>query len=147
MLNCGLQIGAYHAFIASVDGNAQAQFFYDTVAPYLNYFSFPLAIDVELDNGQTPAVIMGRLFDLCSTLEALGQTVMIYTSSGFWGKYRTKQTDGYFAARKLWLAQWTSAEPVAPYPWTDIYMHQYKVGDAGTLPGVKTRIDRDRMRP
>jgi len=139
-LAAGLKVGVYHAFIASRDGNAQAQFFHSTVAPYLDKLSFPLAIDVELDNGQTPDVITGRLFDMASTLEALGQKPVIYTSAGFWNAHTIARNDSYFGRLPLWVAHWTeAAKPILPRGWTEYALWQYT--SDGAISGVEGRCD------
>lgn len=145
-----MNVGAYHAFIASVDGGKQAEFFYRTVAPYLDKLAFPLAIDVELDNGQSASTITGRLFDMASTLEALGLGIpMIYTSVGFWDAHTIARNDSYFARCPLWIAHWTDAPaPLLPRAWKgkDWRIWQWRVQDGG-IPGYARRIDLNRAAP
>ncbi len=142
-LAVGLAVGVYHAFTASRNGNEQAQFFYDTVTPYLSRLSFPLALDVELDNGQTPEVITGRLFDMVHTLEAMGITPMIYTSPGFWNAHTIAPNDDYFGRLPLWVAAWTEAEkPLLPRGWNEWALHQYT--SSGSVNGIAGRIDLNR---
>jgi GH25 family lysozyme M1 (1,4-beta-N-acetylmuramidase) len=75
---------------------------------------------------------------------------VIYVSPAFWTKYMG-DTD-WFARNGyevLWIAHWTTApSPTMPATnwgtkgWT---FWQYKVADAGTVPGITTRIDLDRF--
>lgn len=148
-LAAGVKVGAYHAFIASIDGAAQADFFHATVFPYLDRLSYPLAVDVELQNGQPPRVIADRLRAMCLTLEALtGQQPMIYTSPGFWNGYVGSQWDSYFATLPLWVAHWGAKEPTLPRAWKrqTWFLWQHKVDEDG-IPGYPKRIDVNYQKP
>jgi lysozyme len=148
-LAAGMRVGAYHAFIASIDGAAQADFFHATVYPYLDKLSYPLAVDVELLNGQSPRAIADRLHTMCTTLEGLtGSKPMIYTAPGWWNGYVGSQWDAYFATLPLWVAHWTAApEPILPRPWKrgTWTLWQHEVDENG-IPGYARRIDVNRAK-
>jgi hypothetical protein len=65
---------------------------------------------------------------------------MIYCTGYFW-ESRVQATD--MADHPFWAAHWGVTCPNVPTPWTDWAFHQYDVTDAGTVPGITTRIDRD----
>lgn len=144
-LAAGLDVGVYHAFIASVDGAAQARFFYDTIAPYLDRLAFPPAIDVELDNGQTPTMITSRLFNMAVALENLGTAKpMIYTSPGFWNAHTVATSDGYFSKCPLWIAHWTTAaKPILPRSWANGTWTIWQHGKADVA-GAVGKVDANR---
>lgn len=148
-LAAGLRVGVYHAFIASLDGAAQADFFHKTIYPYLDHLSFPPAIDVELLNGQSPRTLADRLRAMCLTMEALtGQKPMIYTAPGWWNGYVGSQWDVYFATLPLWTAHWTTAEePLLPRPWRrgTWALWQWQVDENG-IPGYGRRVDVNRQK-
>lgn len=144
-LAAGLLVGVYHAFIASREGNAQAQLFHSTIEPYLDRLAFPPAIDVELDNGQTPEVISGRLFDMASTLFAMGITPAIYTSVGFWNANVSPRNDDYFGKLPLWVAHWTEAPaPLLPRAWKGGTWALWQFTSSGSIDGVEGRVDVNR---
>lgn len=46
----------------------------------------------------------------------------------------------------LWLASWrVPTPPQAPPPWDVVLIHQYEVGEDGTMPGVSGQIDLNRV--
>lgn len=115
----GLRVGVYHAYLPYADGAAQAKFYYEAIAPYLDRLAFPPALDVEITNEQSAATITERLYALATTLEALiGMKPMVYTNVGFFDEHTTTSRDPYFAQCPLWAAHWTKAEkPLLPRPW------------------------------
>lgn len=144
--DAGLDVGCYHALIASSDGVLQAQHFVKEVGLFLPDLALPLAIDVELQNGMTPRRIADTLYAMAQELaHASGNPPMIYTSAGFFNGQVGDQHDAYFADLPLWLANWrTSGKPVLPRCWRDYAYWQYS--SSGHVDGINGRVDLSRKR-
>jgi len=138
----GISVGFYHPLIASQDGTAQAAHFLKQIEAHP--YQLPPAIDVELDNGQTPAVIADRLYAMATAVEALIQRrPVIYTSWGFWSSKVGGQHDSYFGNCKLWIANYTDAsKPLIPRGWSTYWLWQYT--SSGSVTGIKGRVDLNR---
>lgn len=151
-LAAGFRVGVYHNHLPDADGAKQAEFYYATIAPYLERLSFPPAVDVETDNGFSKRRITDTLYALVRTLEPLiAQQAMVYTSPGFWDEYLLSDYDAYFAQRSLWVAHWGDmAAPLLPRPWRNAgkswTVWQWQVDENG-VPGYSKRIDVDRVKP
>lgn len=144
-LAAGMEVGVYHAFISSVSGEAQADFYEAAILPYLPRLAFSPAIDVELDNGQEPEVITDRLYGMCRRLETrIGALPMIYSSPGFWNANTTSRHDDYFATLPLWNAHWTDAsKPILPRSWKNGTWTIWQYGKADVT-GVVGKVDVNR---
>lgn len=142
----GLQLGVYHALIASWGGVNQAEHFLKVVEAFRADFALPLVIDAELQNGMAPARIAETLYGMASTLEqATGAKPMLYTSPGFFNSYVGQQHDLYFAAMPLWIAHWTTAaKPLLPRCWHDYALWQFT--SSGQVDGVHGHVDLSRKR-
>ena len=151
-LAAGFRVGVYHAVIGSLNGRAQADFFHATVYPYLDRLSFPLALDIELDNGVKPDALAQRVYDAASGVEALtGDKPLVYTAPGWWDGHIGAAFDTYFATLPLWVAHWGDmAAPLLPRPWRaarkDWTIWQWRVAENG-IPGYSKRIDVNRAKP
>jgi GH25 family lysozyme M1 (1,4-beta-N-acetylmuramidase) len=145
-LAAGLEIGVYHALIASSDGAKQAVHFLKTIEAFREDLALPLVIDVELQNGQSPKQIADTLFAMAEDAEsATGQLPMLYTSSGFFNGQVGGQHDEYFADLPLWIAHWTkAAKPLLPRCWHDYAYWQYS--DKGKIDGIQGNVDLSRKR-
>lgn len=144
-LAAGVQVSTYHAFLAAVDGSAQADFYADALAPYLSALALPVAVDVEIDNGKPPNVVADRLFALLTRLEQrLGYKARIYTSQGFWNGKVGTQHDDYFAQHDLWCANYThAAKPVMPRLWSSYVLWQFS--STGHVDGIAKNVDLSRL--
>jgi GH25 family lysozyme M1 (1,4-beta-N-acetylmuramidase) len=137
----GIIRGAYHYFHPDVDAAAQAETFLAAMGP-LEADDLPPTLDVEEDDGAPPpdqyAAGVRTWLDMVEA--ATGRVPMIYCTGYFW-ESRVQATD--MADHPFWAAHWGVTCPNVPTPWTDWAFHQYDVTDAGTVPGITTRIDRD----
>ena len=71
----------------------------------------------------------------------LGREVMIYTSPSFWKEFGSPD-DPFFAARKLWIANYYVNAPVIPAPWTRWTFWQYTdLGDGLSLGAESKELD------
>lgn len=72
--------------------------------------------------------------------QRIGKQVMIYTSLGFWNA--NGSTNSFYAARKLWLARYTSITPPTLPPWIKWTFWQWtSQGDGPTWGAESTYID------
>lgn len=138
----GIAIGFYHPLIASQSGAAQAAHFLNQIKPYP--WQLPPAIDVELDNDQTPTRIADELYAMATAVEAaIGQRPVLYSSWGFWNGKVGTQHDSYFAECPLWVANYTTAPaPMIPRCWSSYWLWQYT--SSGSVPGIGGRVDLNR---
>lgn len=145
-LLAGLEIGVYHALIASSDGAQQAAHFLKTIEAFRADLGLPLVIDVELQNGRTPTQIADTLYAMADALaKATGVLPMIYTTAGFFNGQVGSQHDAYFADLPLWVANWrTSGNPVLPRCWQHYAYWQYS--STGKVDGIQGRVDLSRKR-
>lgn len=133
--------GFYHAFIASQDGIAQARHFMTAIG---HNWNMTPAVDVELQNGQTPEIIADRLYDMLREIEAqIGYKPMIYTSVGFFDSYVGGAHDDYFRQCPLWVANFDADRPALPRCWNSYYLWQFS--SSGYLPGIAGRVDLNRF--
>jgi len=139
--SAGLLIGAYHGLQDGFAG--QALLFVNSVGDRpldLGYFA-DLEVSTLTDEKclQHVNAVDARLIERFGWAE--GKYCNIYTSPGFMSGRDTAFAEG----RGLWLAHWTEDESdiIIPEPWDNWEFWQYKVGDAGTVDGISTRIDLD----
>src|SRR3954449_9170784 len=80
--SAGLLRGAYHFFRAEDSPQAQAEFFWQTVA---GNGDLPLVVDVEQNMGEPTSTLLSNLTQLLEEIQQLsGRKPMIYTDPGFW---------------------------------------------------------------
>ncbi|MCC6622201.1 MAG: hydrolase [Deltaproteobacteria bacterium] len=137
----GILRGAYQFFRADEDPEAQADIVLEHLALH-GPGELPPVIDVESDDGQTPATIatnVGRWIDIVEA--ATGQAPIIYTGRYFWDGFVKSSA---FADRALWIAHWTSAAcPGLPTPWDDWVVWQYSA--TGRVDGIAGDVDLNRF--
>jgi len=145
----GLIVGAYHYGTADdgLDADLEAENMLRGLAEagFLPDADLPPALDFEWKStdvnwsGEQHADWIGRFIERVE-LE-LGQSPMIYTGRNTW-KNRVGYTDR-FAHLPLWQADYDGE--LADMPWPFVTIHQYGVGDRGSVPGVAGRVDRNRV--
>lgn len=97
----GLPRGAYHFFVASKSGKAQAQQFIKTVT--IQKGDLPPVLDVELINGTSKSDLQQRVKDWLSTVENYYHVKpIIYTNADFYENYLAGVFDDY----PLWVAHY-----------------------------------------
>lgn len=150
----GLTVGAYHFFRPQYDAEQQAENFYKTlslVQPENDMRQTVLEpgdlipwIDVEflnMDRGVNLADAVQNLAMLVVHLEErFGKPIGIYTAGWAWDPMPHNNRFGHLP---LWVATWNNRPGTVAYPesWHTYHVHQYAVGDAGTIPGIAGRID------
>lgn len=97
----GMPRGAYHFFIASKSGKAQAENFIETVS--LSPGDLPPVLDVEQTNGASVADVRQRVKDWLDMAEAHYKVKpIIYTNVDFYENYLAGVFDNY----PLWVAHY-----------------------------------------
>ena len=133
----GVAHGAYHWLEPDIDGQAQANYFYEKG-------NDPDMAVWVLDVEEAGAGLMINLEKAVKRLRELtGHQPIIYTSAGFWN-YNTLTTPDWAAACPLWVANYTTAAaPLMPRGWTSWRIWQYT--DRGTVPGIAGGVDCNRF--
>ncbi len=73
--------------------------------------------------------------------QGLGRELMIYTSPSFWREFGSPD-DPFFAARKLWIANYDVSKPDIPLPWTRWTFWQFTdLGDGLALGAESKELD------
>ena len=128
----GLPRGAYHFFVASKSGKAQAQQFIKTVT--IQKGDLPPVLDVELINGTSTSDLQQRVKDWLSTVENYYHVKpIIYTNADFYENYLAGVFDDY----PLWVAHYlVEDKPRITRNWT-IWQHSEK----GHVNGIDAFVD------
>lgn len=128
----GLVRGAYHYFISSQDGAAQARNFIKH-AP-VKKGDFPPVVDVEDDANTTPEAMRSALSACLALLEKKYKAKpIIYTNPGFYEVY----LKGFYEDYPLWIAHYGQDEkPGINRPWT-FWQHSCE----GHISGIAPQVD------
>lgn len=144
--------GAYLVLHPGTDPRSQVDHFLRFTGG--NYGNLPVALDVELDLGQSKAVITDAIVETLRYLrQATGKVPIIYTANWFWGPnvYHTSSLWEPYKNR-LWVAHYWHKPfvPTLPEPWRSWggdghLVHQYS--ETGRLDGIPTenRVDLNRF--
>jgi lysozyme len=124
--------GAYHFFISSKSGKAQAENFIETVN--LSKGDLPPVLDIESTNGASVADIQQRAKDWLVMVEKHYKVKpIIYTNIDFYNNF----LDGAFDDYPLWVAHYyVKDKPRIERTWT-FWQHNEK----GRVNGVDTFVD------
>jgi lysozyme len=127
-----LRAGAYHYFIASKSGKAQAVNFIKTVE--LKPGNMPPVLDIEEAFGIKPVDIQQRVADWLFMAErAYKVKPIIYTNLDFYRRYLSGRFDDY----PLWIAHYNeSHKPRIERSWT-FWQHN----EAGHVSGINAYVD------
>lgn len=128
----GVPRGAYHFFIASKSGKAQAENFIETVQ--LQKGDLPPVLDVETDNGVSPDVLQQRVRDWLQMVEAHYKIKpIIYTYVEFYDYYLGEK----FNPWPLWAAHYLIKDkPRIERNWI-FWQHN----DNGRVNGISAAVD------
>jgi lysozyme len=124
--------GAYHFFIASKDGTAQAKNFISAVK--LQKGDLPPVLDVEQTNGVNKTVLQQRVKAWLYAAElAYGVKPIIYTNADFYKAY----LNGEFEDYPLWVAHYLRPnEPRISRDW-----HFWQHSERGKVNGIAANVD------
>lgn len=128
----GVVRGAYHFFIASKDGKAQAENFINKVN--LKTGDIPPVLDIEQLNGANPLNLKKEAKQWLDSVEAYYNVrPIIYTNVDFYNKYLGAEFDKY----PLWVAHYY--QPQQPNISRDWLFWQHS--DKGRVNGIAHRVD------
>ena len=130
--NAGVVRGAYHFFIASASGKAQAIHYLETVT--LKKGDLPPVLDVETANGASVADLQQRVADWLEIIEKKYRTKpIIYTNIDFYKIFLAGRFDNY----PLWVAHYLQKErPRIERNWV-FWQHN----DGGHVNGIRNTVD------
>lgn len=124
--------GAYHFFLATKSGKAQAKNFINTVN--LETGDLPPVLDIENLYGTRPEKMRKEIKDWLDIVEAhYGVKPILYTYVTFYTNFLKNEFDGY----PLWVAHYMEkAKPRINRPWI-FWQHS----ERGRVNGIKSRVD------
>ena len=124
--------GAYHFFIATKSGKAQAQNYISTVK--LKPGDFPPVLDIEHLYGARPEKMKKEIRDWLRLVEDhYGVKPIIYTYVSFYSSYLTDEFDDY----PLWVAHYLEKDkPRIKRPWI-LWQHS----ERGRVNGIASAVD------
>ena len=145
MKSNGILRGAYHFFRPKADAKAQADSFLHVVKE-LKPGDMPPTLDVEKDDGKSPAVIIkGVQVWLDEVEKALGRTPIIYTFGNFWNTKLAGTSE--FSEHPLWIAHYTSKpKPIMAKGFSKFTIWQFTSEGGGAVGGISGKgLDLDRF--
>lgn len=130
--NTGLVRGAYHYFLATKSGKAQAENFVNVVE--LEKGDLPPVLDVEQAYGVTPDKLKKNLKEFLETVELYyGVKPIIYTNVDFYNHFLKDDFDKY----PLWVAHYLRKDrPRITRDWL-FWQHS----EQGSVNGILTKVD------
>jgi lysozyme len=130
--DAGLVRGAYHFFLATKSGKAQAENFINSVS--LGSGDLPPVLDIEQSYGVPADKLRERAMEWLETVRAYYGTVpLVYTNVEFYKKYLKDDFDKY----PLWVAHYLQPEqPRISRNWS-FWQHS----EAGRVNGIFTKVD------
>ncbi len=132
--NAGLVRGAYHFFISSKSGKAQAENFINSVT--LLPGDLPPVLDIEQANGVAPEKIRERAKEWLETIRNYyGTSPILYTNVDFYKRYLKDDFDGY----TLWVAHYLQPRQPRIYRNWNFWQHN----EGGRVNGIYTHVDFD----
>ena len=132
--DAGMARGAYHYFLATKSGKAQAQNFIDAVD--LQPGDLPPVLDIEQAYGASPEKLRERAKEWLQTVEDFYHVIpIVYTNVDFYRQYLRDDFDGY----PLWVAHYLQKERPSIYRTWSFWQHS----ESGRINGILTRVDFD----
>ena len=132
--DAGLARGAYHFFLATKSGKAQAENFINSVE--LMPGDMPPVLDIEQTYGVSPEKLRARAKEWLQTIQDHYHVMpIIYTNVDFYKQYLKDDFDGY----PLWIAHYLQKERPSIYRDWAFWQHS----EAGRVNGILTRVDFD----
>jgi lysozyme len=132
--DAGLARGAYHYFLATKSGKAQAQNFIDAVD--LQPGDLPPVLDIEQAYGASAEKLRERAKEWLQTVEDFYHVIpIVYTNVDFYRQYLRDDFDGY----PLWVAHYLQKERPSIYRTWSFWQHS----ESGRVNGILTHVDFD----
>jgi len=140
--------GAYHFARPGSDPEIQAAHFAAVVGAR-SWSTLPPALDLEVDGGLPPSMVVQWTVAFVQKAEALfGQPLIIYTG-GLWRRGLRDPDVAELRSRMLWTARYGTLPPLVPRTWSRWDFWQFTDGDSGNvqrIPGVRGPCDCNRFR-
>ena len=141
----GVKMGAYHFARPNLGntGAEEAEYFLSQVGDYLESGYLRPVLDLEVGSSLGRTALSAWVLDWYWTVKnRTGVAPQIYTNLNYVNNYFTNDVTEF----DLWIAYWNcDPSPTFTIPptgrWGDWAFWQYCVGNAGTVPGITTRID------
>ena len=128
----GIIRGAYHFFLATKDGRAQAGNFLKTVSVEAN--DLPPVLDIEQSYGVSKQILQKEVKEWLQVVEEnCGVKPIIYTNLDFYSQWLGEEFDSY----PLWVAHYY--QPHQPRIKRDWYFWQHN--DNGRVNGIVSPVD------
>ncbi|MBS1659790.1 MAG: glycoside hydrolase family 25 protein [Bacteroidetes bacterium] len=132
--DAGLARGAYHFFLATKSGKAQAENFINSVD--LEPGDMPPVLDIEQTYGVSGEKLRERAKEFLQTVQDhYHVTPIIYTNVDFYKAHLRDDFDGY----PLWIAHYLQKERPSIYREWAFWQHS----ESGRVNGIVTRVDFD----
>jgi len=141
----GIYMGVYHFARPDLGntGQEEAEYFLSVVGDYLESGYLRPVLDLEVTGSMGKTELSKWVLEWMQTVEnQSGVAPLIYTNLYYINTYLTSAVTAY----DIWIAYWNcDPSPTFNIPptgqWSDWGFWQYCVGNAGTVPGITTRID------
>jgi lysozyme len=141
--NAGIYVTAYHVVLPDQTARSQIDRFLDVLGSRIAQADLPLAMDVELDRGESRAVIT-KVVRQCLefTEEVANRKPMIYTRASFFNWY--VEPSPVWAEYDLWIARYASqpwfgdSDPYKPRDWDTWRFWQYSDRGDGDKYGAES---------
>ncbi len=128
----GIARGAYHFFISSKSGKAQAENFIETVR--IKKGDLPPVLDIEQTNGTSKTQLQERVSDWLVTIEKKYKVKpIIYTNADFYKTFLSGRFDEY----PLWVAHYL----VKDKPRIDRDWSFWQHSETGRVNGIRSFVD------
>lgn len=142
----GIRVGSYH--FARPDGSAndaklEAKWFVDNAS--ITAGSLPPVLDIEVNGGLGAAALTDWAITWLEEVRALtGVRALVYTSPNGWKERFGNTTRVANAGYDLWVAHWTSGDPIVPASnWGGRGWQVWQYTDCGRVAGIGGCVDRD----
>jgi lysozyme len=141
----GVATGYYHLLRPEYPGAEQAAWFLQQVGD-LPFGTF-LAVDVELDNQQTPEQVADCLLAFVQAFEqAEGIKPFVYTAAWFFDPKVAPTHDAVFRQCPLWVAEYGDQLTRIPRAWKPDHWRLWQYTSSGSVDGIEGRVDLNRWR-
>jgi lysozyme len=132
--DAGIARGAYHFFLATKSGKAQAENFINSVQ--LEPGDLPPVLDIEQTYGMAPEKLRERAKEWLQTVQDFYHIQpIIYTNVDFYKQYLRDDFDAY----PLWVAHYLQKERPSIYRAWEFWQHS----EGGRVNGIQTKVDFD----
>jgi lysozyme len=132
--DAGVARGAYHFFLSTKSGKAQAQNFINSVE--LEPGDLPPVLDIEQTYGVPPDKLRERAKEWLQTIQETYHVVpIIYTNVDFYKQYLKDDFDSY----PLWVAHYLQKERPSIYRAWAFWQHS----EGGRVDGIGPKVDFD----